>query len=75
MNREEAKRRMAELTELLEYHGDKYFNQDAPEITGTGSSTNYLSNSRKLEAEFPNLARKVPLPERWRAERSVRPAY
>ena len=57
MNREEAKRRMAELTELLEYHGDKYFNQDAPEITDR--EFDELSvELRKLEAEFPNLARK-----------------
>ena len=52
MNRKEAKRRMAELTELLEYHGDKYFNQDAPEITDR--EFDELSvELRKLEAEFP----------------------
>lgn len=55
MNKEEAKLRIRELTDLLKYHSDKYFNQDDPEI----SDAEYDSLSRELrdlEAEFPALA-------------------
>lgn len=57
MKKEEAALRMAELEELLEYHNDKYFNQDAPEISDREFDEMSLE-LRGLEAEFPELARK-----------------
>ena len=57
MTAEAAKLRMKELSGLLEYHSDRYFNQDDPEI----SDAEFDSLSRELralESEFPELAQK-----------------
>ncbi len=55
MKKEEAKLRIRELTDLLKYHSEKYFNQDDPEISD--AEYDALSRElRELEAEFPELA-------------------
>ncbi|MBR0442372.1 MAG: NAD-dependent DNA ligase LigA [Firmicutes bacterium] len=51
------RKRMEELYALIDYHNDRYYNQDDPEI----SDYEYDALSvelRKLEAEFPMFARK-----------------
>ncbi len=48
---------MEELAKLLEYHNDKYFNQDAPEISDHEFDQLSLE-LRALEGEFPDLAEK-----------------
>ena len=51
------RKRMEELYALIDYHNDRYYNQDDPEI----SDFEYDALSvelRKLEAEFPMFARK-----------------
>ena len=51
MKKEEAKLRIRELTDLLKYHSEKYFNQDDPEISD--AEYDALSRElRELEAEF-----------------------
>ena len=58
MKKKEAKLRMEELAKLLEYHNDKYFNQDSPEISDYDFDQLSLE-LRALEAEFPDLAEKT----------------
>lgn len=55
MKKKDAKLRMEELTKLLEYHNDKYFNQDSPQISDYEFDQLSLE-MRALEAEFPDLA-------------------
>lgn len=57
MRKKDAKLRMEELAKLLEYHNDKYFNQDAPEISDHEFDQLSLE-LRALEGEFPDLAEK-----------------
>ncbi len=55
MNQIEAKKRIAELTEQLRYHNQRYYNDDAPEISDY--EYDMLGRElRALEAEFPELA-------------------
>ena len=55
MDREQAEKRMKELDGLLRYHNEKYFEDDAPEITDREYDELSLE-MRALEAEFPDLA-------------------
>ena len=54
MNLKEATKRIAELKEIIRYHNDKYYNDDAPEI----EDFEYDALTRELKAlekEFPEL--------------------
>ena len=54
MEFKEAKLRAEELTRLIRYHNERYYNEDAPEITDY--EYDMLSRElRALEAEFPEL--------------------
>ena len=52
MDIEKAKLRVKELTELIRYHNDRYYNQDSPEI----SDFEY----DKLVASFACLRKNIP---------------
>ena len=55
MELSEAKRRVKELTELLRYHNERYYNEDSPEITDY--EYDMLSRElRAIEALFPELS-------------------
>ncbi len=49
-----ARRRVGELTELLEYHNNLYYNQDEPEISDF-EYDKLLRELENLEEEFPEL--------------------
>ena len=49
-----AKQRVEELTKLLRYHNEKYYNQDAPEISDFEYDT-LQRELRAIENEFPML--------------------
>ena len=54
MNKTDAKKRIAELTELLKYHNARYYEDDSPEISDY--EYDMLGRElRALEAEFPEL--------------------
>ncbi|MBR2779050.1 MAG: NAD-dependent DNA ligase LigA [Firmicutes bacterium] len=55
LSREEAAARMDELKEQIEYHIDKYFNEDAPEITDR-EFDQLTREMRALEKAWPDLA-------------------
>ena len=54
MTREEAKQRIAELTEQINYHNDLYYNQDRTEISDFDFDQ-LLSQLIQLETDFPEL--------------------
>ncbi len=54
MDFEIAKQRAEELTALLRYHNEKYYNDDAPEISDFEYDT-LQRELRAIEAEFPEL--------------------
>ena len=56
MDRTDAQRRIAELTEQLEYHGYRYYVLDDPEITDAEYDV-LFRELQALEAEHPDLAR------------------
>lgn len=56
MNKKEAQLRMEELSKLLKYHNEKYFDEDSPEITDAEYDS--LSREmRELEAGYQDLAK------------------
>ena len=54
MNLEEARVKVAELTKELNYHNDRYYNQDDPVISDYEYDA-MLRDLENLEAEFPEL--------------------
>ncbi len=54
MNQEEAQKRIGELRETLNYHAEKYYNEDSPEIDDYEYDM-MMNELKKLEAEFPEL--------------------
>lgn len=54
MNMENARQRIAELTEQIEYHNDLYYNNDEPEISDFEYDM-MLRELEDLEKEFPGL--------------------
>lgn len=54
MDRDQAEKRLIELTEQIKYHNEKYFDQDSPEITDYEFDRLSLE-MRQLEADFPEL--------------------
>ena len=54
MDINQAKKRVEELTELIRYHNERYYNEDSPEITDF--EYDMLGRElRALEEEFPEL--------------------
>lgn len=49
----DVKQRIEELRSLIEYHNDRYYNQDDPEITDF-EYDNLVRELRDLEQEHPN---------------------
>ncbi len=56
MKFEEAKQRVDELTKQLNYHNDRYYNRDEPEISDYEYDM-MLRELENLESEFPQLAK------------------
>lgn len=54
MNFEEAKKRAAELSALIEYHSNRYYNEDAPEIEDYEYDM-LLRELKGIEQEYPEL--------------------
>lgn len=54
MTTEEAKNKIQELTEQLNYHNDRYYNQDNPEISDYEYDM-MLNQLERLEQEYPQL--------------------
>ena len=54
MDHVDAQKRVAELTEIIEYHNNLYYNQDEPEISDFEYDM-LLRELEDLEAEFPDL--------------------
>ena len=54
MTNADAQKRIAELTEIIEYHNNLYYNQDEPEISDFEYDM-LLRELEDLEAEFPDL--------------------
>ena len=54
MDHADAQKRVAELTEIIEYHNNLYYNQDEPEISDFEYDM-LLRELEDLEAEFPEL--------------------
>lgn len=57
MDREQAEQRIKELRGELEYHSDRYYNQDNPEISDYEYDQK-MQELKKLEQEFPELVTK-----------------
>ena len=54
MEKTQAEKRIAELTKIIEYHNNLYYNQDEPEISDFEYDM-LLREIEKLEEEFPSL--------------------
>jgi DNA ligase (NAD+) len=54
MDSNDAKLRIEELTALIRYHNNLYYNKDAPEISDVEYDS-YFSELVKLECEYPDL--------------------
>ncbi len=54
MDKQTARQRVSELTQLIEYHNDLYYNRDEPEISDYEYDM-LLRELEKLENEFPEL--------------------
>lgn len=54
MDHADAQKRVAELTEVIEYHNNLYYNQDEPEISDFEYDM-LLRELEDIEAEFPDL--------------------
>ena len=54
MDKTEAQKRIAELTEIIEYHNNLYYNQDEPEISDFEYDM-LLRELENLEEEYPEL--------------------
>ena len=69
MNFETAKKRVSELTAQLNYHNDRYYNQDSPEISDYEYDI-LLRELESLEAQFPQLAKEDSPTRRVGGERA-----
>ena len=54
MEKEKAKKRIEELRKILEYHADKYYNEDKPEISDFEYDM-LMVELRNLEKEYPEF--------------------
>ncbi len=57
MDRDQAEQKLGELRSELEYHIDRYYNQDDPEISDYEYDQK-MQELKKLEQEFPELVTK-----------------
>ena len=55
MEKHQAEERVRKLRESLEYHSNRYYNMDSPEISDFEYDT-MMRELRALEQEFPDLA-------------------
>ena len=63
MNAEEAKKRIEELRNLVEYHAKRYYDEDAPEISDFEYDM-LMVELRNLEKEFPEFSSKDSLTQK-----------
>ena len=54
MEKKEAKKRLKELTEIIRYHNELYYNQDSPEIEDFEYDA-LMRELKVIEKEFPSL--------------------
>ncbi|MEY8516362.1 NAD-dependent DNA ligase LigA [Lachnospiraceae bacterium 29-84] len=54
MERNQAESRIQELRKILEYHSDRYYNMDSPQISDFEYDT-MMRELRELEQEFPDM--------------------
>ena len=57
MDKKQAKARIEELRKQIEYHSNRYYNMDSPEITDYEYDM-MMQELKKLEKEFPELVTK-----------------
>ncbi len=57
MDKKQVESRIRELRERIEYHSNKYYNMDSPELTDYEYDT-MMRELKKLEKEFPELVTK-----------------
>lgn len=69
MDFEKAKARAEELSKELKYHNDRYYNNDAPEISDYEYDI-MLRELEKIEDEFPNLVKEDSPTQRVGGERA-----
>lgn len=69
MDFETAKKRVAELTEQLNYHNKRYYDQDSPEISDREYDM-MLRELEDLEEQFPNLLKEDSPTQRVGGERA-----
>ena len=63
MEKEKAKKRIEELRNILEYHANKYYNEDNPEISDFEYDM-LMVELRNLEKEYPELISKTSLTQK-----------
>ena len=69
MNLEQAKHRAEELTKELNYHNDRYYNQDSPEISDY-EYDQMLRELEQIEEQFPQLRKEDSPTQRVGGERA-----
>lgn len=60
LDQDDVRKKMDELTRLIQYHADRYYNQDAPEISDY-EYDQFVQELKRLEEQFP-LFRKADSP-------------
>lgn len=63
MKKEDAKKRIEELRDLVEYHAKRYYDEDSPEISDFEYDMLMLE-LRNLEKEFPEFQSKESLTQK-----------
>ena len=63
MNQEQAKERIEELRKQVEYHAQKYYDEDKPEISDFEYDM-LMVELRNLEKEFPEFQSKASLTQK-----------
>ena len=58
LNTEQAQKRIEELTEIIQYHNEKYYNQDNPEIEDY-EYDKLLAELEQLEEQFPQFRKET----------------
>ncbi len=71
MDFESAKKRVTELTKLINYHNDRYYNNDSPEISDYEYDM-LLRELENLEAEYPVLRKEDSPTQRVGGERAAK---
>lgn len=71
MDRKQAEARITELRELLEYHSNRYYNMDSPEISDYEYDT-MMRELKSLEKDFPDSVTPDSPPRRSGARQNGR---